>query len=421
MKTRADQWDDGGGLKWLYVDMNSYFASVEQQDNPHLRGRPVIVVPVKSEFTSAIAASHEAKALGVKTGTGVRLARQLCPDIAIIEARPDRYVYYHHKIIEEIEHILPVEKVCSIDEVACLLMGPEQAENKARQLGLRIQQAVCQNLGKSLTCSVGIGPSRLLAKTAADMKKPLGLTVLRLDTLPGQLLDIKVDDFAGIGKAMKARLHRANIKTVEQLWALEPMRLRKIWGGVVGDSFFYALHGVDPVETVTEVSSISHSHVLAANMRPAKQAFSVARRLTVKCGSRLRRMGYKCGGLYLSARTEQGVSLQAERRFGLTADSFHMLGTVESMWEQCIKAARLKQVSITCLHIVPADRMPDLFGRTREMDEDPQHMRLLGAMDLLNQRFGKDAVSIGPRADLPAFIGAKIAFNRVPESDDFTE
>ena len=421
---REDPWADGGDLRWLYLDMNAYFASCEQQANPHLRNRPVIVVPVMSDYTSAIAASYEAKDFGVKTGTNVKEAKARCPGLAVIEARPDYYVQTHDRILAQIDHVIPVEKVCSIDEVACRLMGPQRLEAPARALGLRIQRRILENVGECLRASIGIAPSRLLAKTAADMQKPLGLTVLRRDQLPGPLLDIAVGDFAGIGHAMQARLNKVGVHDVRGLWALSPSRMRQIWGGIMGEHFWYALHGTDPPEMESERSSISHSHVLPKDLRPAVAARAVARRLTAKCGSRLRRMGYKCGGLHLSLSGAVRGRAQGEARFALTADSFQLLDAADALWQSCLDRlgeARVKKVSVTCLHLVEAEVAPDLFGWTPEIDEDPKHMRLLGALDGLNQRFGKDAVTIGPRTRLHGFVGAKIAFNRIPERQEFWE
>ena len=99
------------GLKWLFLDLNSYFASVEQQLNPELRGRPVAVTPVMADTTCAIAASYEAKAFGVKTGTPIYQARQLCPDLRLVVARHDLYVRFHHRIVEEIGDHIPITKV----------------------------------------------------------------------------------------------------------------------------------------------------------------------------------------------------------------------------------------------------------------------------------------------------------------------
>lgn len=417
-----DPWDDGGGLRWLYLDMNSYFASCEQQDRPRLRGKPVIVVPVMSEHTSAIAASREAKARGVKTGTGVREAKALIPDLQVIEARPDRYVELHRLILQQVDRVLPIEKVCSIDEVACKLMGPQRVEAAARALGHRIQRYILEQVGVCLTASIGIAPSRMLAKTAADMKKPLGLTVLRLDQLPGQLLDLPVGDFPGIGPSMQERLRKVGVTRMQQLWDLSPSRLRQIWHGIVGENFWYALHGIDPPDIETQRASISHGHVLPQPLRPTGMARGVARRLTAKCGSRLRRMGYKCGGLSLYLKGQRRI--QVEARFALTSDSFRMLDAVDDLWAQGIRQLGepvVKQVVVTCLSLVPDSCEPDLFGWTPGAGEDPRHMRLLTAMDGLNQRFGKDAITIGPRTKLHGFVGAKIAFNRIPEAPEFWE
>ncbi|ESQ80108.1 hypothetical protein AEYBE204_05680 [Asticcacaulis sp. YBE204] len=404
--------------------MNAFFASCEQQMRPELRRRPLIVVPVKSAYTCAIAASAEAKALGIKTGTQVALARQMCPGLVEIEARPDLYVDIHHRILGVVDTVIPVDKVCSIDEVACRLMGPQRHEAAARALSHRIQTRILERVGECLTASIGIAPSRMLAKTAADMMKPLGMTVLRMDTLPGALLDLDVGDFPGIGTAMKGRLFKAGISEVRQLWHLSPSRLRQLWGGIGGDNFWYSLHGIDPPETVTERHSISHSHVLASELRPVEAARPVARRLTVKCGTRLRRMGFKCGGLHLSIRGVQSGRAQAERVFPATSDTFRLLEAIDDMWRQCARTLnqpRIQKVSVTCLKMIPADTPPDLFGYSPAVQEDGRHMKLLKALDGLNERFGKDRVSIGPRPKLHDFVGAKIAFNRVPEVEEFWE
>ncbi|MDQ3229463.1 MAG: DNA polymerase, partial [Pseudomonadota bacterium] len=118
-------------LRCLFVDFNSYFASVEQYDEPRLRGRPIGVVPVMAATTCCIAASSEAKAFGVKTGTAVWEAYERCPDIMIVEARPARYVEMHHLLMQAIEDCIPHDKADSIDEVACWLMGRERQRDNA--------------------------------------------------------------------------------------------------------------------------------------------------------------------------------------------------------------------------------------------------------------------------------------------------
>ena len=112
-------------VQWLFLDLNSYFASVEQETRPELRRKPVAVVPMVADTTCCIAASYEAKAFGVRTGTGVKDAKQMCPGLRIVEARHELYVQYHHKIVEAVNTCVPVTAVVSIDEMACRLMGRE--------------------------------------------------------------------------------------------------------------------------------------------------------------------------------------------------------------------------------------------------------------------------------------------------------
>src|SRR5436190_7894737 len=159
-------------LRWLFVDMNSYFASVEQQDRPELRGKPVAVAPVGSDTTCAIAASYEAKRFGIKTGTNIGEAKELCADLKVVLANPKRYVEVHHLIKEAVESVLPIDGIYSIDEMGCRLIGKERQLENAIELGRCAKQMILDRVGVALKCSVGIAPSRIIAKVAADMKKP---------------------------------------------------------------------------------------------------------------------------------------------------------------------------------------------------------------------------------------------------------
>ena len=143
----ADRSDDGQRLNWLFVDMNSYFASVEQDSRPELRGLPVAIVPMMADTTCCIAASYEAKAFGVKTGTIVSDAKQLCPGLVLVEARHELYVQYHHRIVEAVESCVPVTAVLSVDEMACRLMGRERPLLAAMELGRQVKRRILERVG----------------------------------------------------------------------------------------------------------------------------------------------------------------------------------------------------------------------------------------------------------------------------------
>lgn len=145
-----------GEAGWLYIDFDSYYASCEQLLRPELRGKPVAVVPVIADTTCAIAASYEAKAFGVKTGTRIWEAKQRCPGLILVPARHEAYVLLHEQAKETIETCHPITAVCSIDEIACRLRGRDRAPLAARALALEIKQKLASAIGEALHCSIGI-------------------------------------------------------------------------------------------------------------------------------------------------------------------------------------------------------------------------------------------------------------------------
>src|SRR5579871_1699128 len=162
-------------VNWLFLDMNSYFASVEQEVQPQLRGKPTAVVTVDADSTVCIAASYEAKAFGVSTGTALGEARKKCPDLNVVVARHEIYVDYHYRIKAAVEEqCLHVSKIISIDEMECRLRGRDMQIANAQELARQVKQAI-RSVGKTLRCSVGLAPNRFLAKIASNMQKPDGL------------------------------------------------------------------------------------------------------------------------------------------------------------------------------------------------------------------------------------------------------
>src|SRR6202041_892753 len=208
-------------LQWLFLDLNSYFASVEQELRPELRDRPMAVVPLLADTTCCIAASYEAKQYGVRTGTQVAEAKRMCPGILLVEARHELYVDYHHRVIEAVESCLPVTSVMSIDEMACRLLGREQPLLAALELAREVKAAVRRKAGATLRCSIGLGANRYLSKVAADMEKPDGLVALTPDLLHDALARLTPRDLPGVGAQMEKRLQQAGVRTMDQLLALE--------------------------------------------------------------------------------------------------------------------------------------------------------------------------------------------------------
>jgi DNA polymerase-4 len=398
-------------LRWLVLDLNSFFASCEQQEAPELRGQPLIVVQTMAETTCAIAASYPAKALGIKTGTLVHEARRLCPDLKLVQANHKLYVEYHHRILRAIDKHIPVEDVMSIDEVACRLDKVQQQPSVARKLAEEIKHEIQSQVGACLTSSIGISANKLLAKLASNMQKPDGLVILPIEELPCSILHLKLRDIPGIGPNMAERLQKADISDIATLWRADASRLRLIWGGVAGDKMHALLHGEDIVSPKHARSSISHQHVLAPNDRTKQKSATVVRQLLVRAAQRLRDDGFFCRRLAVEVKwlRREGDTWMATRSFSETQDTAVLLRVLQEIWTEVpdLKPLRIG-VALSSLALKEA-RQPDLFDK-------PRDARLVTAIDEVNAKFGKGAISYGAATDDQS---SKIAFQRVPKVKEF--
>lgn len=415
-------------LRWMFIDMNSYFASVEQQDRPALRGRPVAVVPMQTDATCAIAASYEAKAFGIKTGTLIHEARRKCPDLVCVLARHDLYVDYHHRILAEIDNHTPITKVWSVDELSSQLQRQHQQDEAAIALAHRIKDGLRKNVGEYIRCSIGLAPNSYLAKVATDMQKPDGLVVLKGDGLPGRLLDLRLTDLPGINTAMERRLNAKGIRTLEQLWRTAPKQARALWGSVEGERFWYNLHGYQVPDRVTHKSMIGHSRVLDPELRPIHAAWTVAERLTLKSASRLRRIGFEATHFGLSVRVPNGPRWARDIKIPACHDNITLLRTVQDLWARMISdthPTHLKKISVTLHGLCQAgDVTGDLFTQASpiQQKQTAKYEKISAVLDALNQRYGHEAIRMGISPKTRAgYLGTKIAFNRVPDMKEFRE
>ena len=287
-------------LRAVFLDMNSYFASAEQHLRPELRGRPVAVVPDYTVSTCCIAASYEARAYGIKTGTGVGDAILRCPTLELVKGDHVKYVELHHRIREAVETVLPIEEVCSIDEMSFRLMGPERERSRAVSLALDLKRAIAEKVGPTLRCSVGVAPNRFLAKTATNMHKPDGLVVLEQRDLPGALFGLELEDLTGISGGMGKRLRSAGITSVRTLCEASERSLGRAWGSVVGRRWAMMLRGEDVGAPPTVRRQVGHSRILPPAQRTEEGARSVLAHLTQKAAARLRALELWTSRLTLS-------------------------------------------------------------------------------------------------------------------------
>lgn len=399
-------------LNTLYVDFNSYFASVEQQLLPALRGKPIGVLAVMAETTCCIAASYEAKAFGIKTGTLVSEARKLCPDMIFVEARPPIYVAFHRKLIEIVESCTHVEKVLSIDEMACKLTGSQQVPENALKLAAKIKHKINAQFDY-IRCSIGIAPNTFLAKVASNMQKPDGCVLIASHELPQRLYGLELRDLNGIGKQMEARLNRYKISTVEQLYAANRQQLQTAWGSIEGGRMYDKLRGLEPYYVKNARSSLGHSHVLPPEQRNEVGAKAVLHRLLQKACMRMRSYDLLASRISVKVKFRSMPSWQMESAVSPTDNTLRLIEALEAFWQHYPKTKHEPYaVGVSFSGLVTADEVArDLF----QIEPLENEKKLNKAIDTLNLKFGKNTIYFGGAHEALKDAPMRIAFNHIPD------
>jgi DNA polymerase-4 len=407
-------------IERLYLDFDGFFASVEQQADPKLRGRPVGVVPsLETTRTCVIACSREAKAFGVSNVMAVHEAINKCPDIILVPQKPDLYRRAHNTLLAEIETIIPIDAVKSIDELTCKL--DERAIANPEGLAAAIKTNLAESVGRFITCSVGFAANRQLAKIAGKQNKPDGVTVWHPHVMPTPLLRVPLESIPGVGQRMKRKLVGLGIADTPRLYAMQPKHMRKVWGNVTGERLWYALHGYDIQAPHTERGMFGHGRVLPPDHRTMDAAYEVARLLLIKAARRLRRSRYYCSGLWVWLSIKDSA-WERHRSLPVVRDDKAVLDALKMVWDEARtslpRRTKIYQVGVTLTHISPAsERQMDFL-----LDDEGERRKweaVTSAMDTLNYRYHRTAVSLGPWNPPGDHVGGKISFTRIPTWEDF--
>jgi DNA polymerase IV len=412
-------------LRVLMLDFNAYFASVEQQLNPALRGLPLGIVPMKAETTCCIAASYEAKAFGIKTGTRVSEARKLCPGIQFVVAKHAKYVTMHHQAVAIVNRFIPVDAVLSIDEMCATLTPRWQTESAATQLARDLKAALMNELGVCMRTSIGIASNRFLAKTASNLQKPDGLVLLRRAQLPQALYHLPLEALNGIGRNMAMRLRSYGIDDVPTLYQQTRQQLHTVWGGIGGQVFWDKLHGLETHETLANTQSIGHSHVMPPQDRHREAACQVLDRLLQKAAMRLRKaqfvssrlsvyVGYATPKNTLSRRAYWHTDTQHQD----TDDTRVLLHTLHQLlltWRPIPRQETPLKVGLVLYGLLPKTQVTaDLFADSM----DTAHSgRLNHVLDQMNVKYGKNTLYFASSHEALNSAPMRIAFNRIPDLD----
>jgi len=334
--------------------------------------------------------------------------------------RPDLFRRAHNALLNEITCEIPIETVKSIDELSCRLDKITSAD--PRGLAARIKHRIRKNIGDQITCSMGFAANRLLAKIACKVDKPNGITIWHPNDMPEALFALPLSDIPGVGSRMERRLNLANIHTIRDLYHTQPKHMRALWGNVIGERMWYALHGYDIYAMPTSRGMFGHGRVLPPGWRDAAHAQACTRLLLTKAARRMRRDGYYAGRLHLWLDIRNG-GWYGQQELHSVQDDQACLSALNVLWTHAKAEIRPRseiiRVGVTLYDLSPAsERQLDLF--LHDDEERRKCETITNTIDRLNRKFGKRVVTIGAWTP-PAggYAGAKIAYNRIPSAEDF--
>ncbi len=412
-------------IECLYLDFDGFFASVEQQARPHLRGKPVGIIPFEgTEYTCVIAASKEAKARGCSNIMTYAEAKARCPEIILQPQSPDLYRRAHHTLLAEISTVIPIEAVKSIDEITCRLDVAGQAA--PQDLAERIKERIARHVGPYITCSIGFAPNRHLAKIAGKQNKPDGVTIWHPHDIPHALNDLTFEDIPGIGVRMAKRLLAAGIHDMPSLLALPPKHMRRIWRNVTGERLWYALHGYAIHAEKSQRGMFGHARVLPPELRNRDLVKPIARMLVIKAARRMRKAGYYSDRLYFACeyrRTGTDRVYSDSLTLPTVKDDKACLDGFDTVWDRLCQRlsqnTRIVRTGVTLGELsIATERQLDML--LDDDDERRRWERISTTVDALNTKHSTSLVTMGPWVPPPGgHLGGKISYTRIPKVEDF--
>lgn len=396
-------------FRTLYLDMNSFYASVEQHIHPELRGKPVGITATDDGTGCIVAASSEAKQMGVKTIRSIKEAKAICPDIVLLPSRHRLYVRYNQRIALILDKILELERIRSVDEFQFILSGKNTKLENAIGIVEEMRQTLAYELSPAIKFSAGIGANHLLAKIAGKLEKPAGLAWLSSQNMPERIHHLKLDDLPGVSYGILKKLNHAHVFTIEDLYALTPKHARAIWHSVEGERFVRALHGEDIPLLPTHKSGYGNSKVLMAENRMVKKAYLVSKWLVEKASRRLRRDGYVARrfSLYAKIITPENLSYSHQQIMHYTQDTRLFMQANHILWQDMWQRYHPQKILAISVHlgdiIKIEERIGDFFMPLQAGKPD-KYEKLFTMTDRINRRYGDGAVTLGVNLPHPGFF-----------------
>jgi DNA polymerase-4 len=380
------------GRAIFHLDMDAFFASVEQLDHPELRGKPVLVGHDGPRGVVA-AASYEARPFGCHSAQPMSIAKRRCPQAIIMPVRGHRYGEMSQRMFAILDEFSPLVEPLSIDEAFLDMTGTERALGDPQAVALRLKQQVKREL--SLTASVGLAPNKFLAKLASDMKKPDGLMVIHAADIDRILLPLPVSRLWGIGKATAAGLDRFGIKTISDL-RQKPLDWLQQHFGAEADRYFNLARGIDLREVICdhEARSIGHEQTFELDVADPEEIRRVLLDQVEQVARRLRKHGLRARGVALKIRYGDFQTISRSATLPASTDVTQELWQAARAIFQKWPFQPVRLIGMTAERLDAGEGQMDLF-----VDAAQERQRKLDSVaDRITQKFGQRAIRRGGSA-----------------------
>ncbi len=380
----------------LHVDMDAFYASIEQRDDPALRGKPVIVGGTSGRGVVA-AASYEVRKFGVHSAMPMTTALRLCPHAICVQPRMQHYKDASRQIFEIFHEFTPVVEGLSLDEAFLDVTASRDllgdAVAIARTIKARVQQTT------QLTASVGVAPNKLIAKIASDLNKPDGLTIVTPETALEVLGPLPVRRLPGLGRKMGAKVEEAGIQTLAQLRTAPDALLWRLFGRDTQRMRDRAA-GIDdrPVEPELEEKSISAEDTFSSDIADPRRLQSELARLADLACSRVRSKGLVAGCVTVKIRRQDFTTFTRQRRITPATNDTRTLSGVArdllAIWLKENPGARIRLLGVGTSHLNESDQL-DLFNTPKPQTATPQTTTstLDDTLDAIRKKFGAQALT----------------------------
>ncbi len=399
----------------MHIDINSCFATIEQQANPKLRGKPIAVAAYPTPNGCILAASVEAKRLGIKTGMRVKEGKLIFQDLIILAPDPCKYRDVHLKLRELISRYTEDFMPKSIDEFVLNLEGYPSFKKGMHEVAKEIKTKIKKEIGDWITVSVGIAPNRFLAKTAAGLHKPDGLDEIYKGNFAGIFSSMELTDLCGIKRNNAVRLASQEIYTVQDFYNADARTLVSAFRSITGYYWYLRLHGWEADDVVFGRHSYGNSYALPKPLKTLEELAPILYKLVEKTGRRLRKGGYRAKGMHVSVSYRDGTYWHHGHLVG--KDLFDSRDIYKEAYKILSHSPYKKPVAIlaeSCFGLIKgASLQTDLFDNLGKKES------LVTALDDITEKWGEFVITPALMLNTKDYVPDRIAFGGVKELEEF--